>query len=1398
MKIKPHKILFLLFTVFIFLNKTSAQTVLISPTGDGGFETGATFGTNNWTVVNGTQANKWFVGSVPTGFTGTRCAYISNNGTGTTHNYATGSSSVTHIYRDVVFPPGQTCINLTFSWKNDGEWGYDYLAVYLVNTGTTPVAGTELVTGQLGIDYDSQTAWQTVALSIPAANAGTTKRLVFSWANDNLFGFQPPAAIDNISLVASNGNVNDEPCNATPLTVGTTCNFIGSTNGCASGSAVAAPGCAGYSGGDVWFSAVVPASGKLNFDSNIGTITDGGMAVYTGTCSSLTQIACDDDASLNGAMPAINLSNLTPGTTVFIRFWEYGNDNNGSFQICVLDPCPTGPGSCMALLGTGVTNVGGLPYNSGAGTTNLMGDDLTSFNTNVCGSSFYLDGMDRVWIFTPTTSGPLTITLTSTGIWTGLMLYDDCPVGSACFTAPGQCVASAQSSTGNKTLTVCVTANVTYYLVLDCFPTPYYNPYSNLYISAPTGAGAPTNDQPCNATPLPLGVNLNGDNGCTGFTGEPAAPGCWLTPNVRNTVWYSVVPTSSSLKIRTFPGLLKNTQIAVYSGVCGVGLTLVDCNDDAPPCGTSAFQSPAYISQLTLTGLTPGTTYYIVVDGYGDLYGTFSIMAIDGSQSFPPIFGQECSLPNPVCAQSITVGDPGYQAFGTLCDFPGAGTNCLLTGERGSAFYEIQISGTGFLEFNIVPNDWAGAPSTSATDYDFAVWKSAGTGAVNCTDILNGATPLRCNYSYLGVTGLFSNLTNSAPVAYPNFDGAYEARIPVLAGEKYLLNVSNFSNSTSGFTINFGVASPINYTPNPGFVVWTGGVNTDWFNTGNWGGCAIPTCAIDAIIPPSSANQPVIYAPGAACKSISINPGSSLTINAGFSLSVCGDYLNNGTLTAAATSTVIFNNGSINQSMDGNLVGASAFGNVTITKTGGTVTTLDNVEMRGNFTVSNATSSFNANAKYHKVGGHFMNSGTYTPGVAGSLELNGSSTQDYQNTGALNNCIINKSSNIVNLLSNMLLGNSGNLTLTWGNINTSLSYMVIVTNRNVGSCTPGHNNSFVAGFLRRYINPTGSYDFPVGSIAKSYQRANVNFAYPGNPTIIDYLTASFYAFTVLPPGIGGNECSTSYTQPALNNGYWTISASNNPTSGNYDMTLYNQAFTNASSGWTVMKNPGGGWGLYNGTCVICTPNAVMRLGMNGFSDFATAQSPSPLPLQLLQFEAFGKLNQVNIYWTTTSEKEVSHFELERSLNETDFEKIALIDAHNNPAAINHYMYEDKNVSSNVVYYYRLKQMDVNGFYKYSDIKTAELNENNDVFTLSPNPYTKSTSVQYYLDFEADITIDVIDPTGNIVKNIVHQNQQKGFYMFNLNLHEVTTAEGIYTVRFSNNGKVWSKKLVYKW
>ena len=135
--------------------------------------------------------------------------------------------------------------------------------------------------------------------------------------------------------------VNDEPCNAIPLTPDSTCNYLTFSNENSSATPnVPAPGCANYQGGDVWFTVVVPPSGGLYFDGIQGVITDGGMALYTGTCDNLSLLACDDDSSPNGLMPRIRQMGLTPGDTIWVRYWEYGNDNNGTFGICVTLPPP--------------------------------------------------------------------------------------------------------------------------------------------------------------------------------------------------------------------------------------------------------------------------------------------------------------------------------------------------------------------------------------------------------------------------------------------------------------------------------------------------------------------------------------------------------------------------------------------------------------------------------------------------------------------------------------------------------------------------------------------------------------------------------------------------------------------------------------------------------------------------------------------------------------------------------------------------------------------------------------------------------------------------------------------------------------------------------------------------
>ncbi|MCS7073498.1 MAG: GEVED domain-containing protein, partial [Bacteroidia bacterium] len=162
---------------------------------------------------------------------------------------------------------------------------------------------------------------------------------------------------------------NDLPCNATNLLVFPTCNFTTYSNSCATNSPVPNPGCANYQGKDVWFTATVPSSGHLVVETQAGTMVDGGIAVYTGTCSSLTLAGCEDDNGV-GLMPRIDLCGMTPFTQIFIRMWGYGTGNNGTFGICAYDGggTPTNDEACTATPLTVTTSCGYVPSSNSCAT----------------------------------------------------------------------------------------------------------------------------------------------------------------------------------------------------------------------------------------------------------------------------------------------------------------------------------------------------------------------------------------------------------------------------------------------------------------------------------------------------------------------------------------------------------------------------------------------------------------------------------------------------------------------------------------------------------------------------------------------------------------------------------------------------------------------------------------------------------------------------------------------------------------------------------------------------------------------------------------------------------------------------------------------------------------------
>ncbi|MDO4728899.1 MAG: choice-of-anchor J domain-containing protein, partial [Bacteroidota bacterium] len=159
-----------------------------------------------WTVVSGDFVNRWHVGNA-TNNGGNQSIYISDDG-GTTNHYSTSQASVSHIYRDINIPVNVDVI-LSFDWKCRGENMFDYMRVWLVpdtyqfqpNTQITEASGGK----RIGLDYNSNSNWTTATTTLSVADLatlGSAVRLVFEWRNDGSSGTQPPAAVDNVSIVA--------------------------------------------------------------------------------------------------------------------------------------------------------------------------------------------------------------------------------------------------------------------------------------------------------------------------------------------------------------------------------------------------------------------------------------------------------------------------------------------------------------------------------------------------------------------------------------------------------------------------------------------------------------------------------------------------------------------------------------------------------------------------------------------------------------------------------------------------------------------------------------------------------------------------------------------------------------------------------------------------------------------------------------------------------------------------------------------------------------------------------------------------------------------------------------------------------------------------------------------
>ena len=153
-------------------------------------------------------------------------------------------------------------------------------------------------------------------------------------------------------------------------------------------------------------------------------------------------------------------------------------------------------------------------------------------------------------------------------------------------------------------------------------------------------------------------------------------------------------------------------------------------------------------------------------------------------------------------------------------------------------------------------------------------------------------------------------------------------------------------------------------------------------------------------------------------------------------------------------------------------------------------------------------------------------------------------------------------------------------------------------------------------------------------------------------------------------------------------------------------------------------------------------------------------------------------------WMTATEKNNKGFEIQRATKPDQFVVVGWTNAagNGNSTLLNTYNFEDKNVNANVLYYYRLRQVDLDGKESYSKTVAAIIHEKGVVILNAyPNPYSVATTIKYIISRPTIVTIEISDMSGKLVKKYQQGLQNEGSYAVPFSGKEFGLNAGLYNV-----------------
>ncbi|MBS1489506.1 MAG: hypothetical protein JSS93_03170 [Bacteroidetes bacterium] len=793
----------------------------------------------------------------------------------------------------------------------------------------------------------------------------------------------------------------------------------------------------------------------------------------------------------------------------------------------------------------------------------------------------------------------------------------------------------------------------------------------------------------------------NNGSGTTTFTGLATVTGTFISTSISAT-----------------PNLVFNGGIANTGTFSGGGATFNTSNQIISGSGNVSFANNVAITGITLT-LTNTANFSVTGTTTLTTSGGFT----DSNNSGVTTFIGNVSVGASTSFITTAVATPANLIF------RGGIANAGVFTAGGATFNSAaqSITGTSNLSFanNVVIT---GITLTMANTGNLSITGTT-TGSGSFTDSNNSGID-----TFTGNVNLTGAFTTSAVTTSSNivFQGG--------------ITSSGASFTAGGATFNTGSQSI------------TGTTNASFFNT-------------------------VIVVPG-------ITVTNSNTTSVTMSNSAAGTLQGTGTWTQGANSTLIYYGSNIaistfNASNLGNTVNyfstatpqsifnpsASTYYHLTLSGAGNQIKTLlANTIVSGNLSILN-TAIFSVNTFSLSVAGNWSNSSTNAdPFVEGTqtVTFNGTAAQTITNTGnangtVFNNVVINNTfgtSPQLTLAGNVVVGGSGTLTMTQGNINLNAKILTIGT----AAATPGtlshtgssSNGWAYGGTFTRYFNTGTIADGSVTGFFPMGSSTDFRPFYVSNPAT-GISTGGSISLTHTGVATTSNSSITDGGSTILlrSDSYWTCSSAGIVSGGNFNLNAGGTGFGTVGDvndlRLCLAASVVGTAGTNSGTL---TSPLVQRTGLttanlsNNFYIGSVNWTRTPLPIQLISFTGTAKSYGVDLQWNTQSELNNDYFTVLHSSTGSNFVPISKVPGSGTTNAPHTYSLTDYHPASGLNYY-QLQQTDFDGkvstFEVIAVIVTGDLNP----VKIYPNPVAQSQ----------DLNVELSGLTANVPALLQVMNMQ---------------------------------------